>query len=55
VVRLFESPRAATCAAIEVALGVTFFAAAVVVLRPLKRAARQRAAVAMNQAIRPPR
>jgi uncharacterized membrane protein len=43
-VRLFESPPAARCAALELALGLAFFAAAVVVLRPLKRAARQRAA-----------
>jgi uncharacterized membrane protein len=55
VVRLFEAHPAATCAAIEVILGATFFAAAVAVLRPLKRAARQRTAAAMNQAIRPPR
>jgi uncharacterized membrane protein len=41
-VRVFEAPPAATLAALELLLAATFYVAAIVYLRPFKRAARRR-------------
>ena len=41
-VRTFEAPPAGTLAVCEIALGLLFFAAAIVYLRPFKNAARMR-------------
>jgi uncharacterized membrane protein len=41
-VRVADAPPAAVLAAIELALALAFFAAAIVYLRPLKKAARAR-------------
>ena len=42
-VRAVDAPPAGTLAMIEIALGLAFFAAAIVYLRPFKKAARRRA------------
>jgi uncharacterized membrane protein len=42
-VRLFEPPPGAWLAALELAFAIAFFVAAIVYLRPMKLAARQRA------------
>ena len=42
-VRALDAPPASTLAMIEIALGLAFFAAAIVYLRPFKKAARRRA------------
>jgi uncharacterized membrane protein len=42
-VRAFDAPPAGPLAMIEIALGLAFFAAAIVYLRPFKKAARARA------------
>ena len=43
-VRIFDAPPAAAMAAIEILLGLVFFVAGIVYLRPFKQAARARAA-----------
>jgi len=42
-VRALDAPPAGALAMIEIALGLAFFAAAIVYLRPFKKAARERA------------